>query len=197
MSGLPILPPIYQQPHPPIWVACFLSPESFEWTAREGYNLLYVAYHVDHPVAVERINWYRDALPKFGRSVDDHEVCCVYHAHFLDAEDDGRLAEIVDGPMHEYAAAGIEAQRKPPDPEAYKGYGQREAGQREFGFEDYFPNRVLMGGPDQVIERIKVLKDVGITQLTFLVDFGSLAQPEIMRSLEVFGRDILPRVKEL
>ena len=189
MSGLPILPPIYQQPHPPIWVACFLSPESFEWTAREGYNLLYVAYHVDHPVAVERINWYRDALPKFGRSVD--------HAHFLDAEDDGRLAEIVDGPMHEYAAAGIEAQRKPPDPEAYKGYGQREAGQREFGFEDYFPNRVLMGGPDQVIERIKVLKDVGITQLTFLVDFGSLAQPEIMRSLEVFGRDILPRVKEL
>src|SRR5580765_9092376 len=24
MSGLPILPPIYQKPHPPIWVACLL-----------------------------------------------------------------------------------------------------------------------------------------------------------------------------
>ena len=57
MSGLPILPPIYQKPHPPIWVACLLSPESFEWTAQEGYNLLYVAYHVDHPIAVERIGW--------------------------------------------------------------------------------------------------------------------------------------------
>src|SRR5258707_239352 len=63
MSGLPILPPIYQKPHPPIWVACLLSPESFEWTAQEGYNLLYVAYHVDHPIAV-------------GRAQADERVCC-------------------------------------------------------------------------------------------------------------------------
>ena len=62
LSGLPLLPPIYQKPHPPIWVACLMSPESFEWTAQEGYNLLYVAYHVDHPVAAERIGWYRSAL---------------------------------------------------------------------------------------------------------------------------------------
>lgn len=197
MTGLPVTPPIYQRPHPPIWVACFLTKESFEWTAREGYNLLYVAYHVDHEVAVERIDWYRDALPKFGRRVEDHEVCCVYHAHFLDTGDDDRLSAIVDGPMHEYAAAGVEAQRKPPDPEAYKGYGQREAGQRQFGFGDYFPDRVLMGGPDQTVERIRVLRDAGITQLALLVDFGSLAQAEIMRSLEVFARDVLPRVRDL
>ena len=71
----------------------------FEWTAREGYNLLYVAYHVDHPVAVERIAWYRDALPKFDRRIEDHEVCCVYHAHFLAAEDDDRLCALVHPPM--------------------------------------------------------------------------------------------------
>ena len=72
LTGLPLLPPIYQKPHPPIWVACLMSPESFEWTAQEGYNLLYVAYHVDHPVAAERIGWYRNALGKHGRSVADH-----------------------------------------------------------------------------------------------------------------------------
>ena len=95
LSGLPLLPPIYQKPHPPIWVACLMSPESFEWTAEQGYNLLYVAYHVDHPVATERIGWYRSALQKFGRRVADHEVCCVYHAHFLDNDDDGRLEGMV------------------------------------------------------------------------------------------------------
>src|ERR1700691_1073817 len=68
LSGLPLLPPIYQKPHPPICVAC----------------------HVDHPVAVERIGWYRSALQKYGRKLADHEVCCVYHAHFLDSDDDGR-----------------------------------------------------------------------------------------------------------
>ena len=92
MSGLPILPPIYQKPHPPIWVACLLSPESFEWTAQEGYNLLYVAYHVDHPIAVERIGWYREALRKHGRRTEDHDICCVYHAHFLGEDDNGQAA---------------------------------------------------------------------------------------------------------
>jgi natural product biosynthesis luciferase-like monooxygenase protein len=197
MSGLPVLPPVYQRPHPPIWVACLLSPESFEWTAREGYNLLYVAYHVDHPIAVERIGWYRDALRRHGRRLEDHEVCCVYHAHFLERDDDDKLRQAVHKPMSEYAAAGLEAARKPPDPTAYKGYEQRDAGQRRFEFESYFPGRVLMGGPRQAVERIRVLRDVGITQIGMLVDFGSLPQAEIMRSLEIFGREILPQVRDL
>ncbi len=197
MSGLPVLPPIYQKPHPPIWVACLLSPESFEWTAQEGYNLLYVAYHVDHPIAVERIGWYRDALRRHGRRLEDHEICCVYHAHFLDGDDDERLQRVVHKAMSEYAAAGLEASRRPPDPTAYKGYEQRDAGQRKFEFESYFPGRVLMGGPKQAIERIRVLRDVGITQIGLLVDFGSLPQAEIMRSLEIFAGEVLPHVRDL
>ncbi len=195
MSGLSILPPVRQKPHPPIWVACFLSPESFEWTAKQGHNLLYVAYHVDHPVAVERIGWYRNALPKYGRRVADHEICCAYHTHFLEREDDARLQAIVHKPMGEYAAAGLEATRRPPDPVAYKGYEQRDAGQRRFEFDSYFPGRVLMGGPEQAIARIRQLEAAGITQIGMLVDYGSLPQDAIMRSLEVFGRDILPHVR--
>jgi natural product biosynthesis luciferase-like monooxygenase protein len=197
MSGLPILPPIYQQPHPPIWVACLLSPESFAWAARAGYNLLYVAYHVDPPIAAERIGWYVNALRTHGRRVEDYEICCAYHAHFLESDDDDQLQRVVHTAMSEYAAAGLEAARRPPDPTAYKGYEQRDAGQRRFDFDAYFPGRVLMGGPRQAIERIKVLKEVGITQIAMVVDFGSLPQAEIMRSLEIFGRDILPHVRDL
>jgi alkanesulfonate monooxygenase SsuD/methylene tetrahydromethanopterin reductase-like flavin-dependent oxidoreductase (luciferase family) len=174
-----------------------MSPESFDWTAREGHNLLYVAYHVDHPVAVERIGWYRDALRKYGRRVEDHGVCCAYHAYFLDQKDDARLKSIVDGPMEEYAAAGVEAARKPPDPEAYKGYGAREAAQKKLGFDVYFPGRVLMGGPDQVMARLAEMKAAGVTQVAMLVDYGSLAQEKIMQSLEIFGREILPRARTL
>ena len=99
--------------------------------------------------------------------------------------------------MSEYAAAGLEAARKPPDPIAYKGYERREAGQRDFGFSAYFPGRVVMGGPSQVIERIHVLRDIGITQIGLLVDFGSLPQAEIMRSLRIFADRILPHVRDI
>ena len=99
--------------------------------------------------------------------------------------------------MLEYAAAGVEAARKPPDPTAYKGYAAREGAQKQLGFDVYFPGRVLMGGPQQALARIATLKAAGITQAALIVDFGSLAQADIMRSLEVFGREVLPRVKAM
>ncbi len=99
--------------------------------------------------------------------------------------------------MAEYAAAGVEAARKPPDPTAYKGYDRRESAQKGLGFDVYFPGRVLMGGPQQALARIAALKAAGITQTAMIVDFGSLPQKAIMRSLEIFGREVLPRVKDL
>jgi natural product biosynthesis luciferase-like monooxygenase protein len=199
IQEMSILPPPYQKPHPPIWVACFLTPESFEWTAKEGYNLLYVAYHVDPSVAGERIGWYRNALPKHGRRIDDHEICVAYHAHFLESDDDdfARLRAIVERPMAQYSEAGTEAARKPPDPVAYKGYAVREDYHKQAGFEVYFPGRVLMGGPRRVLERLRVMRDQGITQVGMLVDFGSIPHAEVMRSLEVFAKEILPKAREI
>jgi natural product biosynthesis luciferase-like monooxygenase protein len=197
IDNLRVLPGPLQQPHPPIWVACLLSPESFEWTAREGYNLLYVAYHVDPATAAQRIGWYTAALEKNGRRITDHEVACVYHAHFLAQSDDKKLRAAVDQAMGEYTAAGVEAATKAPDPIAYKGYAAREDYQRQSSFELYYPERVLMGGPDQVLTRLEQMRRMGITQVGMLVDFGSMAQDEIMASLEVFGRDILPEARKI
>jgi natural product biosynthesis luciferase-like monooxygenase protein len=197
IEGLTVLPRVFQKPHPPIWNACFLSQESFVWTAREGYNLLYVAYHVDTATAGERVHWYLDELPRFGRHAGDHEVCCCYHAHFTARPDEAALRALVEGPMAQYTSAGVEAARKPPDPVAYKGYAAREDYQRQAAFENYFPDRVLMGDPESVLARIRRLKALGMTQLALIVDFGALKQADIMRSLEIFARDILPRAREI
>lgn len=197
ISDLSILPPIYQRPHPPIWVACFLTQQSFTWTAEQGYNLLYVAYHVDSATARERIHWYLDALPRFGRRIADHEVCTCYHAHFTERDDVAQLRTLVEKPMTEYTGAGLEAARKPPDPVAYQGYSVREDYHRQAAFETYFPDRVLMGAPGPALERIKQMSAMGITQIAMIVDFGSLAQKDIMHSLEIFAREILPRAREL
>jgi alkanesulfonate monooxygenase SsuD/methylene tetrahydromethanopterin reductase-like flavin-dependent oxidoreductase (luciferase family) len=197
VDNLTILPRVYQTPHPPLWNACFMTRDSFVWTAEQGLNLLYVAYHVDSQTAGERVHWYLDELPRFGRKVEDHEVCCVYHAHFTERPDEKRLQALVETPMAEYTGAGVEAARKPPDPVAYKGYAAREAYQRQAAFDNYFPDRVLMGDPESVLARLRRLKALGMTQIGLLVDFGSLRQADIMRSLEVFGRDILPRAREI
>ena len=43
----------------------------------------------------------REALRKNGRRVEDYEICCVYHAHFLESDDDDRLQKLVHTPMSE------------------------------------------------------------------------------------------------
>jgi hypothetical protein len=48
-----------------------------------------------------------------------------------------------------------------------------------------------------MIARIRALRDVGITQVGLLVDFGSLPQTEIMRSLKVFAEQVLPHVRDV
>ena len=197
IDGLSVIPKPRQKPHPPISVACVLTRDSFEWTAKEGYNLLYVGYHVDFSVARERVRWYVDALPKYGRRVEDYSVDYACHAFFQEHDDIAKLRSIVEKPMAEYAIAGAEASRTAPDPVAYKAYSAREDYFKQAAFEVYFPERVLMGGPDRVLERIKTLSDAGVTQISLIADFGSLSQTEIMRSLEIFGRDVLPRARQL
>ena len=54
-----------------------------------------------------------------------------------------------------------------------------------------------MGGPKRAIERIQVLRDIGITQIGQPVDFGSPAQEDIMRSLRIFADQVLPHVRDI
>jgi hypothetical protein len=54
-----------------------------------------------------------------------------------------------------------------------------------------------MGSPTEALARIRQMREMGITQIAMIVDFGSLAQAEVMRSLEIFGREILPRAREI
>ena len=188
LSGLPLLPPIYQKPHPPIWVACLMSPESFEWTARARLQ-----------PALRRLSRrssgggraHRLVSQRFAEIRSQHRgsrsllrLSCPFPRQRRRRKTAADRAQADERIRH----GGLEAARKPPDPTAYKGYERREAGQRDFGFNAYFPGRVVMGGPSQVIERIHVLRDIGITQIGLLVDFGSLSQEEIMRSLRHLRR---------
>jgi len=97
--------------------------------------------------------------------------------------------------MAEYSQAGAEAAKKAPDPVAYKGYAAREDYHKQSGFDVYFPGRVLMGGPERALDRLKEMEEAGITQVSMIVDFGSIPQAEIMRSLQVFADKILPHFK--
>lgn len=191
-----IYPKPVQRPHPPIWVACFLSKESFEWTAQQGYNLLYVAYHVEPEVARERIAWYWEAVDRSGQSREGKEVLVCYHAYIAEpgttVED---LKRIVARPLREYFQVAAEG-FLPPDSESYRVYEEaRQRFQERADFETAYPRRVLMGTPRQVIERIEEILDMGVTHIGLIPTFGTLSHEETMASLQRFVQYVLPHFR--
>jgi alkanesulfonate monooxygenase SsuD/methylene tetrahydromethanopterin reductase-like flavin-dependent oxidoreductase (luciferase family) len=187
-----VYPKPVQKPHPPIWVACFLTRESFEWTAEHGYNLLYVAYHVDPEVARERIGWYVRALERSGQDPKQKEVLVCYHTYVAEPGTSvSRLKEIVERPLREYFQVAAEG-FLPPD-ESYRHYADaRQRFQESAHFDVVYPQRVLMGTPEQILERIREIHALGATQIGLIPTFGTLPHEETMASLQRFVKYVLP-----
>jgi alkanesulfonate monooxygenase SsuD/methylene tetrahydromethanopterin reductase-like flavin-dependent oxidoreductase (luciferase family) len=66
------------------------------------------------------------------------------------------------------------------------------------GHDRYLPHAEFLGSPDTVAAQIQRFHDeagVGIVDLLF--HGGRLPQAKLVRSLELFGREVLPRLQEL
>jgi len=52
--------------------------------------------------------------------------------------------------------------------------------------------RLIIGGPERCIRQIQALEAVGVDLLLMNMNFGNMTHPEAMRSLRLFGREVLP-----
>ena len=191
-----IYPKPVQTPHPRIWVAAFLSRESFDYTAESGYNLLFVAYHMEPQVARERLQWYWEAIDRAGRRREDHEALVCYHTYVCEpGEDLEALKRVAAGPIREYFEVAAEG-FIPPDSDSYAVYKSiRQQFQERANFDVVYPHRVLMGTPEQVVERIREVADMGANHICLIPTFGTLPHEKSMASLERFAKYVMPHFK--
>ena len=57
---------------------------------------------------------------------------------------------------------------------------------------------LMFGTPERCIQRIKNIKaGLGITHMLFEVNFGGMAHDKVLRSLERFGKYVLPHVRDI
>ena len=180
-----------QQPHPPTY-ALGGSRESCELAARH-YLGLGVAYG---PFAVmgRATRYYRDACAQHGWQPTPEHI--IYRANILLAESDEKAGELV------------EALRSPRDSFPLRA-GVREAlfqlDSRNIAGEARSPTvggrlpTNFVGGPDTVIEQIKRCREevgAGVIDLMFQIP-GSEDLSFLMRSLELFGKTVLPHIREV
>jgi alkanesulfonate monooxygenase SsuD/methylene tetrahydromethanopterin reductase-like flavin-dependent oxidoreductase (luciferase family) len=179
-----------QQPHPPTY-ALGASRESCEFAARHHLGLG-VAYG-PFEVMGRAIRYYRDACAQYGWEPAPDQI---YRANILLAETDEKARDL------------LEVRRATRDSFPLRA-GVREAllqlDSRNIAGEARSPNvggvlpTNFVGGPDAVVAQIKRCRDevgAGVIDLMFQIP-GSGDLSFLMRSLELFGKKVLPRIREI
>jgi len=189
-----VMPRPLQRPHPPIYVACVMSEESFRFTGQRGHNLMYVPYISDRAHGTERIGWYREALVEAGIDPRTRDILMPYHFYCGESPDEAR--EFPRPYLADYLEAGAEANRNDADASQYSGYQGIAQGFTALArkYELMYPGQVIFGDPAQCRARIAEIAEFGATEVSLMANFGAMPHAAVMHSLERFARDVMPHL---
>ncbi len=191
-----ILPRPTQKPRPPFWVAALITPASFEFAGRMGYNVM--AIPLTGGMMGDLIKTYRDAWkgaghPGEGRVMLAHHLFCH--------EDESKAMEIARGPLNRYlksivvAAAGWLEGKSSVD---YPGYDKVIEMLAKETIETQMEKcAAFIGTPESIADRISEYQEItgGFDVASLQVNFNDLSIDEAEKSIRLFSEKVIPKIR--
>ena len=84
---------------------------------------------------------------------------------------------------------------------AYASWGQDKAlpGEESFNvpYQDLARDRFLLGSPEDVVTELRrYSEDLGINMMIFRMQWPGMPQEQVLRQIELLGREVIPQVAE-
>jgi alkanesulfonate monooxygenase SsuD/methylene tetrahydromethanopterin reductase-like flavin-dependent oxidoreductase (luciferase family) len=191
------LPKPVQNPHPPIWSACAVTPESFTFAGQKGFNPMIVPFaYPRHEDLQNKLKFYWSALKEAGHDPSSREVLGVYHLYVADSDEEA--LSLAGRHFRKYwqffSALDTEAFQSA-DYKDYKGGLSKLFGNATY--EDLDKGDCIMfGTAERVTQRLqRAEKSFGLTYPIFEVNFGGFPHKEALKSLEKFAKYVMPQFK--
>lgn len=195
-----VWPRPYQQPHPPIWITGGTSLESARWVGRLGHR--FAAFLTPYPKTEELFNAYREAYREtFHREADSDRF--GYLALCYTAETDEAADREGKELLWYLRTRPADWFRTPPgySPVAamVKAAGDPKGSVRAADWDNLKQfGVVIAGSPDTVFEKVKYLHErCGVGHLLMMNQAGFLSHERTLKSIELFAKEVLPRIREL
>jgi natural product biosynthesis luciferase-like monooxygenase protein len=175
-----------QQPHPPIWLAASNTPASFEFAAAQGFNVMTIGYTkpIQATAALTRI--YRDAWATAGHSRD---YALATHYHVVVAEERAEARRIAEAGLAEHVRLNQLSR-------SLAKVTQGGPAQAPLPIDQLIDEgRLIAGDPDDCVRLLRAVgAEVGTTETHCLFQFGNIDFDMAQRSLELFAREVMPRL---
>jgi alkanesulfonate monooxygenase SsuD/methylene tetrahydromethanopterin reductase-like flavin-dependent oxidoreductase (luciferase family) len=176
---LTLYPRPMQQPHPPIWVAG-TSAEGLGWAGRQGYDIMTVGHpHPPEKVCLGVEAWKRGLIEA---GFDPSNKHCQFHVR-THVHEDSEQAKLT----------GMAAVKRY-DEISRIGRRSLSAAPAEYDWEMMLATgRNNYGNPEQCIQNIRnAMKNYYFDTLTTTFNFGAIPHAEIMKSMRLFAREVMP-----
>ena len=176
---LTLYPRPMQQPHPPIWVAG-TSAEGLGWAGRQGYHIMTVGHpHPPEKVCLGVEAWKRGLIEA---GFDPSNKHCQFHVR-THVHEDSEQAKLT----------GMAAVKRY-DEISRIGRRSLSAAPAEYDWEMMLATgRNNYGNPEQCIRNIRnAMKNYYFDTLTTTFNFGAIPHTEIMKSMRLFAREVMP-----
>lgn len=195
LAGLAIVPQPVQKPMPPMYNMTE-SERGFIWSAQ--HDVRPVTWYPTHKGLNYLYKVYQQELARaHGKHVELGEHCPILRMAFIAKTDEEArriTEESVDGFARfvNYIRRGnpwLDIDEDPNDPKF-----------ADVNMFDLLMERdhLMIGSPESVIERIKRLsKDMNVKHLLLQMGFPGIRGPDVESSMELFGKEVLPVVRDL
>jgi alkanesulfonate monooxygenase SsuD/methylene tetrahydromethanopterin reductase-like flavin-dependent oxidoreductase (luciferase family) len=213
-----IVPKPLQKPHPPIWMAA-TSPQSWEIAGRNGIGILGLTIFVSVPQLEERVRAYRQALAQatpVGKFVNGR-VGAFTIVHVAESRqqaiDNGGTDAAINYLLYAFrvlgggAAPGDAGMRREHAAEDIKSTPYRDMIAKEYPiivkmmqnectFEDLDQeDMVIVGDVDECARKVERYQRAGLDHFIALMQADRIPHEKVMRSIELFGTEIIPRFR--
>jgi alkanesulfonate monooxygenase SsuD/methylene tetrahydromethanopterin reductase-like flavin-dependent oxidoreductase (luciferase family) len=198
-KDITLLPRPVQKPHPPMLVAAISTPESFIWAGNQGYGLMFVPYLSDFKDLAQKLELYRRSYRAATNGQEPPPASMALHLYMAESTDSARrearpYVEQYMAIFQDSAAAWTGRQSS-----QYRGYELMQERLQALTYERVLAEgRALIGDPSAVLDQLRQLHQLfGPIQPEMQVMFGDMECAHARRSVELFGRKVLPAVADL
>ena len=192
-----VLPKPVQKPHPPIYVASWMTPETIKYAAENGFPIMAPAGLASDQIKTN-YQLYRESLRSLGKSTSDLELPALVHI-YVD-ENDERAQQVGLEHSMRYGASlvtlGTPMQKSGALSKDYQHY--REFGEEGRVVRENRQELMLFGNPDSVARKIKWMRDeLGVNYVMCWMNMGGLDQARVLKSMSLFASEVMPRFKQV
>jgi alkanesulfonate monooxygenase SsuD/methylene tetrahydromethanopterin reductase-like flavin-dependent oxidoreductase (luciferase family) len=195
-NGVSVTPRPYQRPHPPIRVAAN-SPETFPAIGAQGHAALAAVRLGTLAELAPHLTVYRDAYRAAGHP-GEGEVFLRLPVYVADTEEQA-ISEPEASIMSFYRNLGSQLEASVTTAGARESERRGERGQRlqSISFEDARRDKVVVGTPDQVTERLDgICRELGLNGIMAELNCGGqIPHARVRHSLELLCREVLPNFR--